>query len=102
MQSTVLAGFFYRFHGTVRESGASFVLGRAMKNQETSAISRQDRFLQQLQEGLVPVVIYLKSGVKLLGTIVQCGVNTMVLRGSTTVSQLVYKHSILTIVPLLS
>ena len=75
------------------------MLGRAMKNQETSAVSRQYRLLQQLQEGLVPVAIYLKSGVKLLGTIVQHDANTMVLRGSTTASQLVYKHSILTIVP---
>lgn len=70
-----------------------------MKNQEASAASPQDRLLQQLQEGLVPLAVYLKSGVKLLGTIVQYDANTMVLRGSTTASQLVYKRAILTIVP---
>lgn len=58
----------------------------------------QDVFLNTLRKEKVPVTIFLVSGVKLQGTVSGFDNFCVVLRRSPQV-QLVYKHSIATIVP---
>lgn len=70
-----------------------------MKDQKDLVLSRQDRFLEQLKQATIPVAIYLKNGVKLLGTIALYDDHVIMLRGSIPGYQSVFKHSILTIVP---
>ena len=59
--------------------------------------SRQDPFLNALRRGRVPVSIYLVNGIKLQGTIESFDQFVVLLRN--TVSQMVYKHAISTVVP---
>ncbi|MDI9335819.1 MAG: RNA chaperone Hfq [Gammaproteobacteria bacterium] len=56
-----------------------------------------DAFLSSLQKEHIPVSIYLMNGVKLQGQIENLDESVVLLRG--TVTQLIYKHSISTIVP---
>jgi len=57
----------------------------------------QDPFLNLLRKEHVPVSIYLVNGIKLQGTIESFDQFVVLLRG--TVSQMVYKHAISTVVP---
>lgn len=59
--------------------------------------SLQDPFLNALRRERIPVSIYLVNGIKLQGTIDSFDQFVLLLRG--TVSQMVYKHAISTIVP---
>lgn len=58
----------------------------------------QDVFLNTLRKEKVPVTVFLVSGVKLQGTVTGFDNFCLVLRRAPQV-QLVYKHSIATIVP---
>ena len=57
----------------------------------------QDPFLNTLRKEHVPVSIYLVNGIKLQGTVESFDQFVVLLRN--TVSQMVYKHAISTIVP---
>ena len=59
--------------------------------------SLQDPFLNALRRERVPVSIYLVHGIKLQGTIESFDQFVVLLRN--TVSQMVYKHAISTVVP---
>ena len=57
----------------------------------------QDPFLNQLRKEHIPVSIFLVNGIKLQGTIESFDQFVVLLRN--TVSQMVYKHAISTVVP---
>ena len=57
----------------------------------------QDPFLNALRKEKVPVSIYLVNGIKLQGTIDSFDQFVVLLKNS--VSQMVYKHAISTVVP---
>jgi host factor-I protein len=59
--------------------------------------SLQDPFLNQLRKERIPVSIYLVNGIKLQGQIESFDQFVVLLRNS--VSQMVYKHAISTVVP---
>ena len=59
--------------------------------------SLQDPFLNQLRKERVPVSIYLVNGIKLQGQIDSFDQFVVLLKN--TVSQMVYKHAISTVVP---
>ena len=59
--------------------------------------SLQDPFLNALRRDKVPVSIYLISGIKLQGQIESFDSFAILLKN--TVSQMIYKHAISTIVP---
>ena len=59
--------------------------------------SLQDPFLNALRRERIPVSIYLVNGIKLQGTVESFDQFVVLLRN--TVSQMVYKHAISTIVP---
>jgi len=70
------------------------------KNKEISMAkgqSLQDPFLNALRKEKVPVSIYLVNGIKLQGQIDSFDQFVVLLRNS--VSQMVYKHAISTVVP---
>ena len=58
----------------------------------------QDPFLNALRKEHIPVSIYLVNGIKLQGNIESFDQYAILLKN--TVSQLVYKHAISTIVPM--
>lgn len=60
--------------------------------------STQDQFLQTLITKQVPVHIFLSNGIKLHGCIEACDQFVLYLKNQVT--QMVYKHAILTVVPL--
>src|SRR5580765_2001549 len=62
------------------------------------SLSLQDHFLNSVRRGKLPVTIFLVKGVKLQGVITWFDAFSMLLRREGT-SQLVYKHSISTIMP---
>ena len=57
----------------------------------------QDPFLNALRKERIPVSIFLKSGIKLQGTIVSFDQFIVTLKNVTT--QVIYKHAISTVVP---
>ncbi len=59
--------------------------------------SLQDPFLNALRRERIPVSIYLVNGIKLQGQIESFDAYVVLLRN--TVTQMVYKHAISTIVP---
>jgi len=59
--------------------------------------SLQDPFLNALRRDRIPVSVYLVNGIKLQGTIESFDQFVVLLRN--TVSQMVYKHAISTVVP---
>lgn len=63
----------------------------------TKGQSLQDPFLNALRRERVPVSVYLVNGIKLQGTIESFDQFVVLLRN--TVSQMVYKHAISTVVP---
>ena len=67
------------------------------KNIMSKGHSLQDPFLNTLRKERVPVAIYLVNGIKLQGQVESFDQFVVLLRNS--VSQLVYKHAISTIVP---
>jgi host factor-I protein len=67
------------------------------ENMMTKGQVLQDPFLNALRKEKIPVSIYLVNGIKLLGTIESFDQFVVLLKNS--VSQMVYKHAISTIVP---
>ena len=63
----------------------------------TKGISVQDPYLNALRKERVPVSVYLVNGIKLQGNIESFDQFVVLLRNS--VSQMVYKHAISTVVP---
>jgi host factor-I protein len=63
----------------------------------TKGPSLQDPFLNSLRREKIPVSIYLVNGIKLQGAIESFDQFVVVLKN--TISQMVYKHAISTIVP---
>lgn len=59
--------------------------------------SLQDPYLNALRRERIPVAIYLVSGIKLQGQIESFDQFVILLRN--TVSQMIYKHAISTVVP---
>ncbi len=57
----------------------------------------ENEFLNALVEGRIPVAIYLKNGIRLLGEIESYEPYGLLLRGIS--QQFVYKHAISTILP---
>jgi len=57
----------------------------------------QDPFLNALRRERIPVSVYLVNGIKLQGTIESFDHSVILLRSS--VSQMIYKHAISTVVP---
>jgi len=74
---------------------------RITKHQQEKTMSKgqslQDPFLNALRRERVPVSIYLVNGIKLQGTVESFDQFVVLLRN--TVSQMVYKHAISTVVP---
>lgn len=66
-----------------------------MNNKKTLFL--QDAFLNTLRKERVPVSIYLVNGIKLQGQIESFDAYSILLRN--TLSQMVYKHAVSTIVP---
>jgi len=62
-------------------------------------ISQETRVLRQLQQAKISVAIFLQSGIKLQGSIVGFDTWTILLRSQTAVTQMIYKHAILTVQP---
>jgi host factor-I protein len=63
----------------------------------SKAHSLQDPYLNALRKERIPVSIYLVSGIKLQGQIESFDQFVILLRN--TVSQMIYKHAISTVVP---
>ncbi|MCY4212909.1 MAG: RNA chaperone Hfq [Gammaproteobacteria bacterium] len=63
----------------------------------TKGISVQDPYLNALRRERVPVSIYLVNGIKLQGKVESFDQFVVLLRNS--VSQMIYKHAISTVVP---
>lgn len=57
----------------------------------------QDPFLNELREGRVPVSIFLVNGIKLHGVIDSFDKHVILLK--STVTQMIYKHAVSTVVP---
>ncbi|MFL6722281.1 MAG: RNA chaperone Hfq [Sphingomonas sp.] len=62
------------------------------------SLSLQDHFLNSLRRAKVPVTVFLVKGVKLQGIVTWFDAFSLLLRREGT-SQLVYKHSVSTIMP---
>ena len=63
----------------------------------TGQVDLQDEFLQRLQKSQETVAVFLMNGIKLHGVIANIDNNVLFLK--STVTQMVYKHSISTVVP---
>ena len=70
-----------------------------MDDRKESVISQQERVLQQLQQAAIPVAIFLQSGVKLQGKIAGFDSLVIMLLSPTGITQMIYKHAILTLQP---
>ena len=57
----------------------------------------QDSFLEALRDGQIPVSIFLVNGIKLHGMIDRIDPEVVLLKN--TITQMVYKHAISTVVP---
>jgi host factor-I protein len=68
-----------------------------MENKNMKGPSLQDPFLNTLRKEKIPVSIYLVNGIKLQGLIESFDQFVVLLKN--TVSQMVYKHAISTVVP---
>ncbi len=69
-----------------------------MTKAKEAPIVFQDGFLELLRETSAPVAIYLLNGIKLQGHITHFDSHVIILRAAA-ISQMVYKHAVLTIVP---
>jgi len=63
----------------------------------TGQVDLQDEFLQRLQKSQETVAVFLMNGIKLHGVIANIDNNVLFLK--STVTQMVYKHAISTVVP---
>jgi host factor-I protein len=79
--------------GAHNDNIADLLEGKFMSKGQTL----QDPFLNALRRERVPVAVYLVNGIKLQGTIESFDQFVVLLRN--TVSQMVYKHAISTVVP---
>src|SRR5206468_10940519 len=79
----------------VHFSGSTITSRR--RNNMSKGQSLQDPFLNALRRERIPVAIYLVNGIKLQGTVESFDQFVVLLRN--TVSQMVYKHAISTVVP---
>ena len=57
----------------------------------------QDAFLEELRKEKVPVSVFLINGIKLHGVIGEVDQHVVILKN--TITQMVYKHAISTVVP---
>jgi|SaaInl4_135m_RNA_FD_contig_21_1132160_length_363_multi_4_in_0_out_0_1 host factor-I protein len=67
---------------------------------EKQTESIQERFLDNLIKNNISTALYLKSGIKLHGKITSYDQFTIILQDN--MSQMIYKHAIATVVPLLA
>ncbi len=72
-------------------------LGKGGNNMSSKGQLLQDPFLNTLRKEHVPVSIYLVNGIKLQGQIESFDQYVVLLKNSVT--QMVYKHAISTVVP---
>jgi host factor-I protein len=106
----ILETFFelvHEYHGNGDRVQAALMLfvssnlrtqNKIMENKNmTKGPSLQDPFLNTLRKEKVPVSIYLVNGIKLQGLIESFDQFVVLLKN--TVSQMVYKHAISTVVP---
>lgn len=70
-----------------------------MTDKKEPARSQQDRLLQQLQQTAIPVAVFLQNGIKLQGKIVEFDSLVIMLRSPTAITQMIFKHAILTLQP---
>jgi host factor-I protein len=83
--------------GAVRLSCKELEFAQNKENPMAKGQSLQDPFLNALRKERVPVSIYLVNGIKLQGQIDSFDQFVVLLKNS--VSQMVYKHAISTVVP---
>jgi host factor-I protein len=83
--------------GTAAGTGAARIRNRPGENMSNKGQLLQDPFLNALRKEHVPVSIYLVNGIKLQGQIESFDQYVVLLRN--TVTQMVYKHAISTVVP---
>lgn len=76
---------------------ATLVVGQEAFMNQQRGTALQDPFLNTLRKERIPVSIYLVNGIKLQGQVESFDPFVVLLRNS--VSQLIYKHAISTIVP---
>ena len=76
---------------------ATLVVGQETFMNQQRGTALQDPFLNTLRKERIPVSIYLVNGIKLQGQVESFDPFVVLLRNS--VSQLIYKHAISTIVP---
>jgi host factor-I protein len=81
-------------HGVRFSAGSTITAEHAMSNKGQML---QDPFLNTLRKEHVPVSIYLVNGIKLQGQIESFDQYVVLLKN--TVTQMVYKHAISTVVP---
>src|SRR6185436_16357047 len=100
---TPLAGFAERFESRVHDGHGRRSVRRCGNNEaRSSSMSNkgqmlQDPFLNTLRKEHVQVSIYLVNGIKLQGQIESFDQYVVLLKN--TVTQMVYKHAISTVVP---
>lgn len=70
-----------------------------MVDKKNTVVCWQENILQQLQSSSTPVSIYLKSGIRLIGTIVAYDAYSVIVGSGNNIQQLVFKHAISTISP---
>jgi host factor-I protein len=63
----------------------------------SQGLSLQNQYLQLLKDEGIPVSLFLANGIKLQGQIEEIDDSTILLKN--TVSQMVYKHAVSTVVP---
>jgi len=89
------------YHQRSGQAGEAALVRANKNNNEELKMSKgqslQDPFLNALRRERVPVSVYLVNGIKLQGTIESFDQFVVLLRN--TVSQMVYKHAISTVVP---
>jgi host factor-I protein len=81
----------------INYSGVPATLAARGKNMSAKGQLLQDPFLNTLRKEHVPVSIYLVNGIKLQGQIESFDQYVVLLKNSVT--QMVYKHAISTVVP---
>lgn len=84
---------------TAETSGQSDTADKSgsMQNKDNKSLPLQDPFLNALRLQKIPVSIYLVNGIKLQGKVDSFDQYVILLEN--TVTQMVYKHAISTIVP---
>jgi len=71
-----------------------------MNKKSTDGNCCQDSFLHQLQQSAVAVAVYLKNGIKLIGTIVAHDTYVIIIQNPDRTQQIVFKHAMATISPI--